>query len=527
LRKRETNVSDDLYRSCSLADLVVRAIHRFPDRTALVDRDGELTYREMGIKISQVAQALSALGLKRGDGIAQLAPNRSEVFLLTAAAYMLGLRVTSLHPLGAIDDHATILQDAEITALVVDAKIFGVTGRALETRVPSLRHVLSHGPSGPGTNIWAEASRYSPAPLAPMVTADDIAHLTYTGGTTGRPKGVVYRHGSLVINALIKLGEWDWPAVTRFLAVTPISHATGYMIIPVLLRGGTFVLEAAFSPQAFLLSVERHRITATFLVPTMIYGLLDHPETRQADRSSLELIIYGGAPTAPGRLREALGVFGPILMQHYGLVDAGPVTVLRKDEHDPTRPERLAACGTPYTGVQVALLGESGHEVSTREVGEICVRGPTVMDGYWRREGETAEAFRGGWLHTGDMAYRDEDGYLYIVDRRKEMIVSGGFNVFPREVEDVLASHPGVAMAAVIGVPDAKWGEAVKAIVVRKPGQDVSAEALIQLVRDRKGPVYAPKSVDFADTLPQTTLGKPDKHALRAPYWKGVQRQVH
>jgi len=261
----------------------------------------------------------------------------------------------------------------------------------------------------------------------------------------------------------------------------------------------------------------------------MVYVLLDHPGIAQADLSSLELIIYGASPMSPARLVEAMKRFGPVFMQLYGQSEApNCITALHKHEHDPeNRPERLASCGTPSGSSQVALLDDDGKEVRVGEVGEICVRGPLVMLGYWNKPEETEKAFRHGWLHTGDMARRDTDGFIYIVDRSKDLIITGGFNVFPREVEDVLTRHPAVAAAAVIGVPDEKWGEAVKAVVVLKAGETVAPEALIALVREHKGPVQAPKSVDFVDALPVTGLGKPDKKALRARYWSGQQRAVH
>jgi fatty-acyl-CoA synthase len=261
----------------------------------------------------------------------------------------------------------------------------------------------------------------------------------------------------------------------------------------------------------------------------MVYVLLDHPGIAEADLRSIELIIYGASPMSPARLIEAMKRFGPVFMQLYAQSEApNTVTVLHKADHDPERfPHRLASCGVPVVGNQVKLLDPDGREVPAGDVGEICVRGPLVMAGYWNKPEETARALRHGWLYTGDLARRDEDGFLYIVDRSKDMIISGGFNVYPREIEDVLTAHPAVAAAAVIGVPDEKWGEAVKAVVVLKAGSSASAEALIALVRDRKGVVYAPKSVDFADSLPVTGLGKPDKKVLRARYWGAQQRAVH
>jgi len=332
-----------------------------------------------------------------------------------------------------------------------------------------------------------------------------------------------------VTMVVTELADWDWPQAVRFLAMTPITHAAGAMIVAVMSRCGLFVMSKGFEPQRFIDLVERHRITATFLVPTMVYVLLEHPGMAQADLSSLELVIYGASPMSPARLVEAMKRFGPVFMQLYGQSEApNCITALHKHEHDPeNHPERLASCGTPSGPSQVRLLDDDGNEVPVGEVGEICVRGPLVMLGYWNKPEETEKAFRHGWLHTGDMARRDAEGFVYIVDRSKDLIISGGFNVFPREVEDVLTRHPAVAAAAVIGVPDEKWGEAVKAVVVLKAGATVAAEALMALVREHKGPVQAPKSVDFVDALPVTGLGKPDKKVLRARYWSGQQRAVH
>jgi fatty-acyl-CoA synthase len=289
------------------------------------------------------------------------------------------------------------------------------------------------------------------------------------------------------------------------------------------------IVERGFDASRFAALVARHRATMTFLVPTMIYRLLDEPGLDAAALAGLEVVIYGAAPISPARLAEAVRRFGPVFMQLYGQTEApNAITALRRADHDPDRhPERLASCGVPIGPSRVALLDEDGREVPHGEVGEICVRGPLVTAGYWNRPEETAHAYRHGWLHTGDMARSDADGFLYIVDRSKDMIVTGGFNVFPREIEDVLTTHPAVAAAGVIGVPDPQWGEAVKAVVVLRPGASVDAAELIALVREAKGPVQAPKSVEFVDALPVTGLGKPDKKALRARYWGGAARAVN
>lgn len=521
------NDSSRLYQGCSMGDLVVRAIQRGGDRVAFILDDERITYREFGARLSCFIQALKARGLGRGDAIATITSNRPEGFMVTAAAYLMGMRVTWMHPMGSEDDHAYIVEDSGVKTLFVDHPAFTERGRALAARVPGLT-LLGFGPSDLCDDILAESRRFQPGPLAVESTEDDICVLIYTGGTTGRPKGVIHTHRVQVAMVMHELAEWDWPQEIRHLAMTPITHAAGVMILPVMLRSGTFVMAKGFDPQRFFQLVERHRITSAFLVPTMIYVLLDSPEIDTADCSSLQLVIYGASPMAPARLEEGMRRFGPVFMQLYGQSEApNAVTVLRKQDHDPVNhPERLASCGAPVGYIQVRLLDDEGNEVPQGDVGEICIRGPLVMAGYWNKPEETARALRNGWLYTGDLARADADGYLYIVDRSKDLIISGGFNVYPREVEDVLATHPAVAAAAVIGVPDPKWGEAVKACVVLRPGETATAEELIALVREAKGPVQAPKSIDFVDELPVTGLGKLDKKALRARYWQGQGRSV-
>jgi fatty-acyl-CoA synthase len=518
---------DTLHDGCTVGHLVRRAIERGGERIAFVDGDTRLTYRELGLRIAGLVQALDARGIGRGDAIATLSDNRVEAWLVTAAAGVMGLRITAMHPLGSADDHAYILEDAAIGTLVVDPAGHAARARELVRRVPGLR-VLALGASDLGDDLLADAGSRAPAPLAPRARADDVAGLTYTGGTSGRPKGVMTTHATRVAMAMTELAEWDWPREPRFLAVTPITHAAGAIVLPVLLRGGTVIVARGFEPARFQALVHEHRATMTFVVPTMLYRLLDDPGFDAAALASLEVAIYGAAPISPQRLAEAIRRIGPVFMQLYGQSEApNCITALRRADHDPVRhPGRLASCGVPIGAVQVALLDDAGDEVPDGEVGEICVRGPLVMKGYWRRPEETAQTFRHGWLHTGDLARRDDDGYLYIVDRSKDMIVTGGFNVFPREVEDVLTAHPAVAAAGVIGVPDATWGEAVKAIVVLRPGATADAAELIARVRDAKGPVHAPKSVDFVESLPVTGLGKPDKKVLRARYWPATGRGV-
>jgi len=511
-----------------MGELIVRAVRRGGERIAFVLGEQATSYRAFGELLSRMVQALEARGVRRGDAIAVLSSNRPEAFLVTAAGYLMGLRSTWMHPLASEDDHAFLLEDSGVRYLFVDPGTFAARAQALRARVPGLARMWGLGPNGFGEDILAVLEAYVPGPLEPRAAAQDVCTLIYTGGTTGRPKGVVHTHRVQVTMVMTELAEWDWPREVRLLAMTPITHAAGAMIVAVMQKCGTFVMDKGFDALRFFELVEKHRITCTFLVPTMMYVLLDHPGIARADLSSLALVIYGASPMSPARLTEGMRRLGPVFMQLYGQSEApNCVTVLHTYEHDPERhPERLASCGTPVGWSVVRLLDDAGNEVAVGEVGEICVRGPLVMPGYWNKPEETARALRHGWLYTGDLARRDADGFIYIVDRSKDMIITGGFNVYPREVEDVLTRHPAVAAAAVIGVPDPKWGEAVKAVVVLKPGARAVPEELIALVREHKGPVQAPKSVEFADALPLTGLGKLDKKALRARYWGGQARGV-
>jgi fatty-acyl-CoA synthase len=517
-----------LYTGGTAGSLIVGAVTRFADRPALGDGTTFWTYRELGEAMARFIAVFKAAGLKKGDALSILSGNRAESWAAMCAGLIMGLRYTPLHPMAAEDDHAFIIEDAEIDALIVDADQFAVRGRAIKARVPGLTHLMAFGAAEGALDILAAARAATPAPLQDEGDAGDVAWLAYTGGTTGRSKGVMLPHRAMLAMTLLLYADWDWPADIRYLAATPVSHAAGVNIYPTMLRGGYTRLTQGFDAEMFCRVVADEKITTTFLVPTLIYALIDAHETRaRHDLSSLEMIVYGAAPMSPDRLREAIAAFGNVFVQMYGQTEAPQcVTSLRKADHDLARPERLGSCGRPSPLVDVKLFDSEMREVAVGEPGEICVRGPLVMDGYWKRPEANEEAFRGGWLHTGDVAVADAEGYLYIVDRTKDMIISGGFNIYPREVEDALMAHAAVASAAVIGVPDGKWGEAVKAFVVLKPGANVGAAELQAHVKDKRGAPWSPKSIDFVADIPVTGLGKIDRKTLRAPYWEGRVRGV-
>lgn len=515
----------DLHTGTHNGHLMVSALKAHRNDPVMHLGDVTLTGGEVAARISQYVQAFEALGAGTGTSSALLALNRPEVLFILGAGQTQGFRRTALHPLGSLDDHAYVINDAGITSLVIDPA-FKDRAVGLLEKCPGLERVLTIGPvprelARVGHDLIATAATYHPEPLsARLLPPDHIVSITYTGGTTGKPKGVIGTARSMNTMAQIQLAEWEWPESPRFLMCTPLSHAGAAFFVPTVMKGGCLVVLPKFDPAEVLRTIEEQRITATMLVPSMIYALLDHPDSHTRDLSSLETVYYGASSINPVRLQEAIDRFGPIFAQYYGQSEAPmAITYLAKGDHDKAR---LSSCGRPSAFIRAELLDESGQPVAAGEPGEICVAGPLAADGYWQLPDETASTFRDGWMHTGDVAREDEDGFWFIVDRTKDMIVTGGFNVFPREIEDVVAEHPAVAQVAVIGTPHEKFGEAVTAVVVaRGEWNDNSVEEIQALVKQRKGSVHVPKQVMVAEAIPLTGLGKPDKKALRAAYAAG------
>jgi fatty-acyl-CoA synthase len=510
-------------------DVIVEALTRYPSRDAFVLGDRRVTYAEAASTTSRIRQVLVDLGARPGCGVGILSPNAPEVFLVQAATFLAGARYTGLHPLGSVDDHVFLCDDAEIEVLIVHPS-FAETGAAIAEKSTSIRHLLGLGPSGLERDLLALCERLVDQPLRALaLDEEEPAWLQYTGGTTGRPKGAMLSHRALVQEVHSLTASWGLPESPRYLASSPITHAAVLPIVPTLARGGTVILQQGFDPDRWLRTLAAEHVNFAFVVPTMLYTMLDKSDPGAHDLSSLETLAYGASPMSPQRIEESQGVFGPILTQVYGQTEClGMTTSLRKDEHDPLRrPDLLTSCGRPVSGVHVDLLDDEGNPVPDGEIGELSVRSRCVMNGYWKRPEETAVALRHGWLRTSDMAVRDETGFLHLVDRKKDMIVTGGFNVYPKEIEDVLTSDPMISAAAVIGIPDPKWGEQVTAFVVARPGAIVDADALRRLVREKKGAHQVPKSVEIVPELPMTAVGKIDKKALRAAHWAAEGRQIH
>jgi fatty-acyl-CoA synthase len=508
------------------SDIVRKALLSTPDRIAVSVGDTDWTGRHLAATSFKFARALGRLGLTKGDAITFLLRNCAEFVALHAAAVMIGLRQTFLNPLNPATTNGFIIRDAEVKVLVTDQDMADQSADAIREAGTPVKMAFIAGDGA--TSLAALAGGESSTPFSVKMDERDECALMYTSGSTGRPKGVLQSQGNAAHLAITTLANWEWPQEVRSLVCTPLTHAAYAMVLPTLLRGGSLHIQRAFDPDALLSAIQHKRITAMLGVPTMIYALLQHSRIGQFDLSSMRSFFYGSSPMAAAKLEYAIERFGPIFCQFYGQTEAPMnLTYLSRADHDITRSELLSSCGQAQIGTAVRILDEEGQEVPAGKEGEICARGPLVMQRYWKNPEATEEVFKHGWLHTGDVARQDDDGYLYIVDRKKDMIISGGINVYPREVEDVLAKHPAVAQAAVIGVPHERWGEAVHAVIVLRQECAATAAELIDFVRGIKGSVQAPKSLDLVAQLPLNSVGKVDKIALRKPHWAGLTRRVN
>jgi long-chain acyl-CoA synthetase len=519
-----------------LQQILERAVRFYPDRTAVVDGATRLTYRAFAARVRRLCRALQGLGLERGDRLAVLMFNSHRYLELYYATAEMGTLIVPLNIRLSAGELAYILDDSGSNTLFVGPEFVSLAREIQSGRTALRRCILAGDGTPPPGWLSYEAllatadADFAPAPVAP----DDLAGLFYTSGTTGHPKGVMLSHANVVANTYHVLASGLWREGDVYLHACPMFHlADGPTSHAITWIGGTHVLIPGFKADLALEAIERERVTVTILIPTMINFLIHHPDVRKRDLSSLRNITYGGAPMPLELAQHAMRTLPCTFRQAYGLTETSPLlTVLPAEEHvadgPPEKVRRLLSCGRAVVGVRVRVVNGRGEEVKPGEVGEIIAKGPNIMVGYWRKPEETAEVLRDGWLYTGDLATVDEEGYIYIVDRKKDMIITGGENVFSTEVENVLYTHPAVLEAAVVGVPDERWGEAVKAIVVLKPGMQATEGELIAHCRARLAHFKAPRSVEFyAGALPKSGSGKILKRELRERYWAGQERRVH
>ena len=487
------------------------------------------TYGETNRRADALAAGLVDLGVGRGDRVALFMQNRPEAMESFFGILKLGAAAVPLNPRFTAEEIDYHIGDAGARVLIIGDEVADVVAKVRD-RLTSVEHVICVDGFA---DFEAVVTRHDRERF-PAVDMDDdeLAWLAYTSGTTGRAKGAMLTHGNLIACALGALADTMRLEVGDVaLHAASLTHGSGYNALAYTMKGCAQVLLApiGFEIEKFLDFVSRYKVNALFTVPTMIKMIIDHPAARDADLSSLRWVMYGGAPMYVEDLKKALELMGPVFVQIYGQTESPMTgTLLRPEEHRLDEPyaRRLGSCGRARSGIGVRILGEDDRPVSTGEMGEICLRGATVMKGYWNRPEATAETLRGGWLHTGDIGKMDDHGYVYILDRTRDMVISGGLNIYPREVEEVLLTHPAVSEVCVFGVPDDKWGEALKAHVVLARGQTATEAGVIAFAGEHMAGYKKPKSVDFVDEIPKTTYGKADKKAVRVPYWAGQERMV-
>jgi acyl-CoA synthetase (AMP-forming)/AMP-acid ligase II len=514
-----------------LAHFLLRSAVRHPDRPLWITPDRTISYREGASRVSRLARSLLDR-VEPGDRVAYLMPNRFEGMETFQACASVGLAAVPMNARLHPDEHAFMLQDSGARALVYD-ETFGEHVGKVREQLETVEHWICVGAGAGGDTPYESLfDRPDDSPVDPVIDLDDTAWLFYTSGTTGKPKGAMETHRNLItMTQQFLLGVVpDARPTDVFLHAAPITHGTNSCGFPHLAVGAAHAFLERFDPAGFFRAVQRLRVTTTFLVPTMINMLLPDPDRSEHDLSSLRTVIYGGGPMYFEQLKASMGAFGKIFVQVFGQGEAPmTITALPKEEHmldGGDRERRLGSAGRELPAVRVGIVDEQDRPEPPGRMGEIAVRGDLVMRGYWNRPEANAETLKGGWLHTGDVGYLDEEGYLFITDRKKDLIISGGANIYPREVEEVILQHPAVYEVAVIGVPDETWGETVMALVALREGSPATEDEIVEHCRQHLASYKKPREVRFVPSLPKSGYGKILKRELREEYWAGRDRRV-
>jgi len=510
-----------------------RAAQIRPNGAATMFGERRRTWRETEDRVARLAGGLLSLGLQGGGRAAILALNSDRYFEYLLAVPMAGGAVVPINIRLAAPEIQYILEDSGAELLFIDDR-FAPALEALQGRMAALREIIHLGDGAPPAGMRAYEDLLGAPPLTDPIGADaDLAGIFYTGGTTGKAKGVMLSHRNLVMNAANVVAAFGYDAGSIYLHAGPMFHlADGASTLAVTVVGGTHAFVPAFDPAGFLATVQREKVTHGLLVPTMINMLVNHPEFADFDLSSLRRITYGASPMPDAVLRKAIAMLPNVRFGHaYGRTEAAPlVTALDPRYSTLEGPDagRRGSCGQAGHLVDVRIADLDDRDVPRGTVGEVQVRGPNVMLGYWKKPEETAQALRGGWYHSGDGGWMDEEGFVTIVDRLKDMIISGGENIYSAEVESAISALDGVAEVAVIGIPDATWGEAVHAVVVPRAGRTLTADAIIAHCRGLIAHYKCPRSVAIRDApMPLSGAGKILKNTLREPYWAGRAKRVN
>ncbi len=524
------------YRINTYADVIYRNALLYPEREAFIYGPERITFSQFNARVNSLIHGLRSLGVQKGDGIGVLSWNCLEYTDAYGAAMKGGFIISPLNPRLQADELDHLINYSGVNTLFVGPELAEVAN-LLRPRIPHVKHFISLEGSAEGSaagmtphqelleNSSEEDSDF-------QVKEDDPVFIFYTSGTTGIPRGALYDHScALSDNRAFAIAAGLQPG-DRQVQIMPLFHIGGskdfwaYFCV-----GGCNIILKSFDPAVTLRTIQEEKATDIQIVPTHLGAMLSLPDYERYDLSSLKRMLYAASPMPIELLKKGLETWGAIFIQAYGMTETGPnLCYLRKEDHqvlDKSLEEQrvLLSCGQPYLGVHVRIVNGKDEDLEPGEVGEIVVRGNTMLE-FWRKPEETREIFREGWLHTGDMGRYDEQGFVYIVDRKKDMIVSGGENIYPREVEEILYQHPAVREGAIIGIPDPYWVERVHAVVVLKEGASLASDELIDFCKERIARYKAPKSVEFVRSLPKTPSGKIMKRELREKYWAGLERKV-
>jgi long-chain acyl-CoA synthetase len=514
----------------TLGDLIAANARRHPLKTAFVGEEKSYTFQQVDRRTKALAGALAALGAEKGARIGILASNCPQYFEVFGATRA-GTICVPLNYRSVGRELSYLINNADVNTLIVGSEFVNVIN-SIRRELKSIRSFICLD-ADMDDMLNYEAlieSRFDDEPSEQAVAADPCA-LFYTSGTTGRPKGAIHTHRSMVAEAT--LPHRDLSAEDVVLCVMPFFHVGGSAanLIPAFAAGATVHIHKRFDETQVLETIEKEKITYTFLVPAMIIRLLEHPAVDRYDLSSLRALGYTGSPMPVEALRRGIERIGEVFFQELGQTETLNMTLLRQEEHmldgSAERLKRLESVGRPLAEGEIRIVDEQDRDVPAGVTGEIVARTDRIMEGYWKLPQETAEAMRGGWLHTGDVGKMDKGGYIYLVDRKKDMIISGGENIYSREVEEVLYMHPAILEAAVLGVPDDAWGESVKAVVVLRPGTATSEQEVIEFCKARMASYKKPRSVEFWEELPKTASGKIKKIDIRERFWQGHERRIH
>lgn len=521
---------------------LLHAARTYPDKVAIIDGEHKFTYRELSDRTVKLKQSLKEMGVKKGDRVGLLMLNDFRYIELMYGVTALGAIVVPLNIRSNPEELAFILNNAGITILYVHKEFLPVVpylkANASEVREYILAEDAELVKSLESGDTGSYEKLINAQPGGELtyddVQEEDLLGIFYTGGTTGRPKGVMLTHKNLTINSYQIFMNVSFNEDDVYLHAAPMFHLADQGSTNMFtMIGGTHAIVRMFTPQGVLQAFQDAKVTATTLVPTMLTFLFNDPEFDKYDLSSVKRITYGASPMPTSLLKKAQKMMPNVKFnQGFGMTEASPViAMLREKDHiiggTEKEEKRLSSVGQAVQGVELRVVDPEGKEVELHQIGEIIAKGPNIMKGYWDLPEETAHALRDGWYFTGDVGYKDEDEYYYVVDRAKDMIITGGENVYSLEVEQVLSSHPAILECAVFGVPDEKWGEVVKACIVLKVPDTATEEDLISFAKQHLANYKVPKSIDFIDELPKSGAGKILKRTLRDQFWEGLGKKVN